>query len=94
METNKLTDELKSSINAYQINAITEEGLEKELYTLFSDVCVKFAEWMQDNVYDYLAAENNDVGIIKGQWYDVNNGIIINSTQELFDYFITNIYKT
>lgn len=45
---NELIQEIKNSIIAYQRNAITDEGLEKELYSLMQGTAEKYHNWYEN----------------------------------------------
>lgn len=67
---------------------VTQKGNEQaadKLYALISDASVAFKEWCDED------AVFQEVGYMVN--YGKPNELYIETTQELFDYFISNIYK-
>ena len=86
-EENKLKEEIQKYL--HEDSFLNRKEYTEALYSLISDVSVKFAKWAIQNTYEY-----------EGRWvingainYDeTGENFIGHSDEELFNYFINNIY--
>lgn len=100
VKDNKLLNEIENVITDFDYYTEDVKTIAEKLYSLQCDVSVTFDEWREDN---YLGGRDEQGRLVENTWHtfdehtkmmnEPNFNPQLKSTKELFDYFISHIYK-